>query len=183
MFSVDNLGSALRFLRVRRKRKQVEVAARANVTKAMLSSYEIGHRLPSFKNLTAILNALFENFHHLQEALDDGPSARYRPPAIQAPIKPECLGKALILLRTQRRMTQEAVANQAKLTKAMLSSYETGRRFPTLRSLAAVLGALKSDFHRLQEALLVVTPEEEMHCEGGQSSEARKLPPGETGPE
>jgi transcriptional regulator with XRE-family HTH domain len=164
MFSVDNLGSALRFLRVRRKRKQVEVAARANVTKkAMLSSYEIGHRLPSFKNLTAILNALFEDFHQLQEALDDGPSARYRPPAIRDPIKAECLGKALILLRTHRRLTQEAVANQAKVTKAMLSSYETGRRHPTLRSLAAVLGALKSDFHRLQEALLVVTREEDGH--------------------
>ena len=56
---------------MRHGRKQNEVAARAGVTKAMLSSYETGMRLPSVPSLNAILTALEDDFHDLQSALDE----------------------------------------------------------------------------------------------------------------
>jgi transcriptional regulator with XRE-family HTH domain len=156
MFSTEGLGSALRLLRVRRSMTQGEVAARAQVRQALLSAYEMGHQLPSLGSLAAILNALSEDFHHLQEALAE---VRNPPPAMGSPVKPEYLGRALRTLRTQRGLTQVAVASEAKLTKSMLSTYETGRQLPSLQSLAAVLNGLKCDFHSLQEALLLELPE------------------------
>lgn len=153
MCSSVELGNALRLLRARRNLPQGEVAARAKVTKAMLSSYEVGHNVPSFPSLTAILNALSEDYRSLQEALN---AIRKRTPATGTPVQPECLGKALRFLRTQRGLSQGAVADQAGITKAMLSTYETGKCFPVLHSLTAVLDALKCDFQSLQAALLQV---------------------------
>jgi transcriptional regulator with XRE-family HTH domain len=152
MFSIDSssLGNALRLLRARQNLTQGAVAARAGLTKAMLSSYEIGSKLPSFQSLTAILSALDRNFHDLQEALDE---IRERPASTGIQVQPQRLGKALRSLRDRQRLTQVAVANKARLTKAMLSCYETGIQFPSLPSLAATLGALGANLHDLQEAL------------------------------
>lgn len=157
MFSPEELGKALRLLRARRDLTQGEVATRATITKAMVSSYELGFKLPHFESLAAVLNALGEDFHALQEALAEIRSGRPASPLVQA----ECVGQALRLLRKQRRMTQTAVAESAGITKAMLSCYETGATLPSLPSLAAVLDVLKCDFHSLQEALLLVLPEDE----------------------
>jgi len=158
MFAIDarTLGTALRLLRIRRNMTQGEVAARARLTKAMLSSYEIGSKLPSFQSLAAVLDALQGDFHSLQETLDE---LRLKPSAIGALVKPERLGEALRLLRKQQNLTQVAVASKAKLTKAMLSCYETGLQFPSLQSLVSALEALGGDFHQLQEALDQVVQE------------------------
>ena len=157
MFSPEELGRALRLLRARRDLTQEEVATRATITKAMVSSYELGLKLPHFESLAAVLNALGEDFHALQEALAEIRSGRPASSSVQA----EYLGQALRLLRKQRKVTQTAVAESAGITKAMLSCYETGATFPSLPSLAAVLEELKCDFHSLQEALLLVLPEDE----------------------
>ena len=71
---------------------------------------------------------------------------------------PETLGPALRLLRGRRHLKQMQVAAMAGITKAMLSSYETGAATPSLQSLTAILGALGSDFRELQEALHAVNP-------------------------
>jgi transcriptional regulator with XRE-family HTH domain len=69
------------------------------------------------------------------------------------------LGPALRRLREQRRLRQNEAAAAAGITKAMLSAYETGRRLPALRTLQAVLVALKADFRHLDEALRWVREE------------------------
>lgn len=153
MFSIDpmSLGTALRLLRARQGLTQGVVADRAKLTKAMLSSYEIGSKLPSFQSLASILQALNRDFHDLQEAVDE---ARQRVPATSSgPVDPQHLGKALRLLRTRQNVTQVAVSERARLTKAMLSCYETGAQLPSMHSLASTLNALKADFHELQDAL------------------------------
>ena len=153
MFSIDStsLGTALRFLRARQGLTQGVVAARAKLTKAMLSSYEIGSKLPSFQSLAAILQALNRDFHAPQEALDE---IRQRAPASSGgPVDPQSLGKALRLLRTRQNVTQVSIADRAGLTKAMLSCYETGAQLPSMHSLASTLKALAADFHDLQDAL------------------------------
>jgi transcriptional regulator with XRE-family HTH domain len=153
MFSIDSmsLGTALRFLRARQGLTQGVVAGRAKLTKAMLSSYEIGSKLPSFQSLAAILQALNRDFHDLQEALDE---IRQRAPASSGgPVHPQHLGKALRLLRSRQNVTQVAIADRAGLTKAMLSCYETGAQLPSMQSLASTLQALGADFHDLQDAL------------------------------
>jgi transcriptional regulator with XRE-family HTH domain len=161
MFSIDStsLGTALRFLRARQGLTQGVVAARAKLTKAMLSSYEIGSKLPSFQSLAAILEALNRDFHDLQEALDE---IRQRAPASSGgPVDPQSLGKALRLLRTRQNVTQVSIADRAGLTKAMLSCYETGAQLPSMHSLASTLKALGADFHDLQDALDQVQEQEQ----------------------
>lgn len=160
MFSIDPLsfGTALRFLRARQGLTQGVVATRAKLTKAMLSSYEIGAKLPSFQSLAAILQALNRDFHDLQEALDE---VRQRAPAsMGGPVHTEHLGKALRLLRHRQNVPQAAVSDRAGLTKAMLSCYETGAQLPSMPSLAATLKALHADFHDLQDALDQVQEQE-----------------------
>ena len=62
-------------------------------------------------------------------------------------------GAALRLLRTRRRLKQWEVADKAGMTKAMLSSYETGKVTPTLQSLITLFEALETDFFGFQDAL------------------------------
>lgn len=64
------LSQALRLLRGELRLKQCQVADRAGITKAMLSSYETGAAMPSFQTLSAILGSLECTFHDLQDALD-----------------------------------------------------------------------------------------------------------------
>lgn len=82
---------------------------------------------------------------------------------------PEILGPALRLLRSRRHLKQMAVAAKAGITKAMLSSYETGSATPSLQSLTAILGALETDFRELQDALHAVA----LGGPGGGDSNAR----------
>lgn len=62
-------------------------------------------------------------------------------------------GAALRLLRTRRRLKQWELAEKAGMTKAMLSSYETGKVTPTLQSLILLFEALETDFFGFQDAL------------------------------
>jgi transcriptional regulator with XRE-family HTH domain len=70
----------------------------------------------------------------------------------------ETLGPALRLLRGRRHLKQMEVAAKARITKAMLSSYETGAAIPSLQSLTSILGALETDFREFQDALQAVAP-------------------------
>jgi transcriptional regulator with XRE-family HTH domain len=65
----------------------------------------------------------------------------------------ENLGFALRWLRQGR--SQMEVATAAEITKAMLSSYETGKALPTLPTLSRILDALGADLPELHAALLV----------------------------
>jgi transcriptional regulator with XRE-family HTH domain len=62
-------------------------------------------------------------------------------------------GSALALMRKRTGKKQAEIAQQASLTKGMLSSYETGRQRPSLESLTKILEVLGADFHDLQDAL------------------------------
>lgn len=59
----------------------------------------------------------------------------------------ENLPVTLYLIRTFRRMTQEEVAKRAGLTKAMISSFEKGRRRPSLQSFERHLQGLGVDLN------------------------------------
>ncbi len=68
----EKLGEALRHLRLHggtKPRRQLEVAAEAEVTRGMLSSYENGHQAPSLKTLARLLDALGADLDQLQWAL------------------------------------------------------------------------------------------------------------------
>ena len=67
-----NIGPALRFLRqhgLTPAPKQKEVAARAGITKGMLSSYETGKQEPSLQTLGRLLAALDADLNRLDWAL------------------------------------------------------------------------------------------------------------------
>lgn len=66
---VQDLPKALLWLRLESRRKQHELAGAADVTQAMLCSYEKGARVPSLMSLARILDALNVGFADLERAL------------------------------------------------------------------------------------------------------------------
>ena len=54
----EGLGDALRLIRNRQDRSLTEVAESGGITRAMLSAYETGRRLPSIGTLEKIMAAL-----------------------------------------------------------------------------------------------------------------------------
>src|SRR5689334_21354662 len=64
------LGPALRLLRTRHRLRQYQVAEKAGLTKAMLSSYEVAGVKPSLHSLNAILTALESDLSEFQLAID-----------------------------------------------------------------------------------------------------------------
>ena len=69
MPTFQGLGSALRVLRQRRGLRQKEAAARAGVTKAMMSAYEQGKVRPCLASLERILDALGASLSELDQEL------------------------------------------------------------------------------------------------------------------
>jgi len=65
------------------------------------------------------------------------------------------LGKALRWLRTRQDRKQYEIAEEAGITKAMLSAYETGKQNPSIETLEKILGALNLDLLALHKALQV----------------------------
>ena len=92
MASFDGLGRALRWTRQRQGKKQYEIADKAKVTKAMLSSYENEKQRPTIDTLERILDALEIDLDYLAYAIravradDEGPNRPTRP----APAPPPC---------------------------------------------------------------------------------------------
>jgi transcriptional regulator with XRE-family HTH domain len=66
------------------------------------------------------------------------------------------LGQALRWLRERHSKKQYHVADDAGITKGMLSAYETGRQRPSLDTLEKVLNTLSCDLHDLHNALQIV---------------------------
>lgn len=64
--------------------------------------------------------------------------------------------ETLKLMRQGTGLRQTEVSERCGLTKAMLSSYETGKTLPNLGSLTAFLLALDKDFSDFQEVLDMV---------------------------
>ena len=69
MASFTGLGKALRWIRQRQGKKQYEVAEAANITKAMLSSYENEKQRPAIDTLERILDALGIDLDYLAYAI------------------------------------------------------------------------------------------------------------------
>lgn len=65
----------------------------------------------------------------------------------------QCLPKALKLVREGAGYRQTDASARSGLSKAMLSSYETGKTVPSLGSLTILLVAIGRDFADLQDAM------------------------------
>lgn len=63
------------------------------------------------------------------------------------------IGPALRALREARGLRQYITAERARITKAMLSAYENGRRRPSLGTLDRILGALEAGWGDLARAM------------------------------
>jgi transcriptional regulator with XRE-family HTH domain len=79
------------------------------------------------------------------------------PPAASAHISLMAgLGQALRWLREKQARKQYRVADNAGITKGMLSAYETGRQRPSLETLEKILETLGCDLNDLHNALQIV---------------------------
>lgn len=66
------------------------------------------------------------------------------------------IGKAILLLREKQDKSQKELAQEAGITSAMLSNYETGVKKPSVDSLGKILDALGLYVGKLDDALDVV---------------------------
>lgn len=82
------------------------------------------------------------------------------------------LGKALRWTRQRQGKKQYEVAEAAKITKAMLSSYENEKQRPTLDTLERILDALEIDLDYLAYAIRAVDSDSD-----GSGASERSLPP------
>jgi len=82
------------------------------------------------------------------------------------------LGRALRWTRQRQGKKQYEVAEAAKVTKAMLSSYENEKQRPTIDTLERILDALEIDLDYLAYAIRSVRQDQD-----GVEPEPRHLPP------
>ena len=82
------------------------------------------------------------------------------------------LGRALRWTRQRQGKKQYEVAEAAKVTKAMLSSYENEKQRPTIDTLERILDALEIDLDYLAYAIRSVRQDQD-----GIEPEPRHLPP------
>lgn len=73
----------------------------------------------------------------------------------------ERLGRALRWIRQRQGKKQFEIASDARITKAMLSSYENEKQRPTLETLERILTALRVDLDGLAYAMRAVLQEEQ----------------------
>lgn len=87
----DALGPVLRDIRIERGLTQVELAARAGVSKSMLSLYEGGKRRPQLETLERLVDALGVRLGELAMRLESWPSGQDVDPTRRGPrrISPE----------------------------------------------------------------------------------------------
>jgi transcriptional regulator with XRE-family HTH domain len=62
------------------------------------------------------------------------------------------LAAALVVLRHRRGLKQYELADRAGVTRGMLCAYETGKQLPSVRTLSALLEALRFTYADLEEA-------------------------------
>ena len=68
------------------------------------------------------------------------------------------LGPALRLLRDMKGKRQYQVADDAGISKPLLSAYETGKQKPSLEVLGRIIEALDSNLVDLHQALQEAVP-------------------------
>lgn len=91
------------------------------------------------------------------------------------------LGQALRWLRERQARKQYRVADDAGVTKGMLSAYETGRQRPSLETLDKLLETLGCDLNDLHNALQIVNGRPE-RMKGWQLRDSHSLATAETEP-
>jgi transcriptional regulator with XRE-family HTH domain len=90
------------------------------------------------------------------------------------------LGRALRWIRQRQGKKQFEIASDARITKAMLSSYENEKQRPTLETLERILAALRVDLDGLAYAMRAVAQEEQ--AKGGATATAQRPHPAEIDP-
>jgi transcriptional regulator with XRE-family HTH domain len=86
-----------------------------------------------------------------------GPAPPPRRRGAFAPARLEGLPDALRFLRERRGWSQDQLAHALGTRRAVVSTWECGKKTPSLEALAAVAGALELDLGDLDDALEVVT--------------------------
>lgn len=86
------------------------------------------------------------------------------------------LGQALRWLRDRQGKKQYQVADDAGITKGMLSAYETGRQRPSLETLEKILATLGCDLNDLHNAIQIINGRPEKMKRRGEGAETESEP-------
>jgi len=125
------------------------LARQAGVSKAALSQWEAGSRLPRVAELEAVLDALGAppSERALALASIDAPRAlrRLRNPGANAGLGPPSMaGDLLRAMRVRKGWTQEQVAAQIGVVRNAVARWERGDRLPSAAQIQALCFALRA---------------------------------------
>jgi transcriptional regulator with XRE-family HTH domain len=138
---VRRFGARLRLRRTQAGLSQLALAERAGVDLAAVSFLERAKRAPNLNTLVRVARAAGVTPGMLLED-DERPAARRRrAPGGEDPLKR--FGVNLRQARDEARMSQEALAHEARLDRAAISIIERGTRAANLRTILKLSRALK----------------------------------------
>jgi transcriptional regulator with XRE-family HTH domain len=123
------------------------LAQKAGVSKAALSQWESGSRLPRMAELESVLDALGAPPSQRALASIDAPRAlrRLTSPGANGGLGPPSMaGDLLRAMRLRRGRTQEQVAAQVGVVRNAVARWERGDRLPSTEQIQALCFALQA---------------------------------------
>jgi transcriptional regulator with XRE-family HTH domain len=136
-------GQNMRAARRRAGFSQIDLSIRADLDRAAVSFLERAERAPDLSTIVRVAAAVGVKPAALLRGV--GPSAGVRGPRgpDRAPTPAARFGVNLRWARERAGISQEALANNARVDRAAISVFERGKRNPNLRTLLRLARALE----------------------------------------
>ncbi len=183
MDRANRVGTLLWEMRTAGGWSQGQLARLSGVSKAALSQWESGARLPRIPELEAVLSALQANaaqrarvFAHVE-----APRAlrRLRQSAeINGMGAPPVVGNLLRAMRLRKGWTQEQTAQSVRVVRSTVARWEQGERIPTttqLHTLCFALGAREEELVAITTGALVASSKETTTWEAKEAELTERL--------
>ena len=74
------------------------------------------------------------------------------------------IGQRIYTFRTQKKLSQEALAFESEISPAYLGRVERGEKCPTIETLYKISKGLKIPLHELLDVSIEVKPESKQQC-------------------
>lgn len=144
-----NAPAAIREARLKAGLSQTQLAIRLGVTKAAVSGWELGNKLPRTPMLMSLVNALSPHltadgfFKLLSNDSGSQPTAPSQEQPSEPLSCPNCHPNALRIAREKAGLTQTELGNRVKVDRSLISQYEIGMKVPRMKMATALVNALK----------------------------------------
>ncbi|HWX43696.1 MAG TPA: helix-turn-helix transcriptional regulator [Solirubrobacteraceae bacterium] len=137
-------GENMREARRRAGLSQIDLSLRANLDRAAVSFLERAERAPDLSTIVRIAGAVGVKPSALLKGIGpDGATVRGPRDSSESSAPAARFGANLRWARERASISQEALANDARVDRAAISVFERGKRNPNLRTLLRLARALE----------------------------------------